>query len=241
VSHASGNLPAFFDSNLDLGRTGEVPVREIIAPLSEKIEGRPSCLVLGGGGFLGVNLCRRLRASGFYVRAFGRPSMFPQELKDVEWIEGDFADRAALAASTQDCGVVFHLAGDLSGDLARNVAPTIALLELSRAAGQRVVFVSSGGMIYGRAEQIPTPETAALEPITAYGICNLVIEKYLVLYGYLHGLDFRVLRVTNAFGPFQLAHRNQGLIAALISRALRDEPVEIWGDGPRFHLRGRRG
>jgi UDP-glucose 4-epimerase len=193
--------------------------------------GRQSCAVLGGGGFLGTNLCRRLLASNLTVRALGRRRLFPQQLEGVDWVDGDFADRAALAASTRGCGIVFHLVNDLSGDLVRHLAPTIALLESCRESGQRVVFVSSGGAIYGRTEQLPTPETAPLEPITSYGICNLVIEKYLALYGHLHGLDFRILRVTNAFGPFQVAHRDQGLIAALISSALREEPVDIWGDG----------
>jgi UDP-glucose 4-epimerase len=93
------------------------------------------------------------------------------------------------------------------------------------------VFASSGGTVYGRAQEIPTPETAPTDPICAYGISKLAIEKYLALFEHLHGLDFRVLRITNPFGPFQVALKNQGVIAALIARALRDEPVEIWGDG----------
>jgi len=71
----------------------------------------------------------------------------------------------------------------------------------------------------------------APEPITAYGISKLAIEKYLALYGHLHRLDYRVLRVTNPFGPFQIPIKNQGLIAALVSRAIRNEAIEIWGDG----------
>jgi UDP-glucose 4-epimerase len=100
-----------------------------------------------------------------------------------------------------------------------------------RQGVKRVVFVSSGGIIYGNARQIPTPETAPTEPICAYGISKLAIEKYLALFDHLHGLDYRILRITNPFGPFQTALKNQGVIAALISRALNGEPVEIWGDG----------
>jgi UDP-glucose 4-epimerase len=91
--------------------------------------------------------------------------------------------------------------------------------------------VSSGGTVYGKAKDVPTPETAATDPITAYGISNLALEKYLALHEHLYGLSYRVLRVTNAFGPFQVALKNQGIIAAVISRALRNESVEIWGDG----------
>jgi UDP-glucose 4-epimerase len=188
-----------------------------------------SCLVLGGGGFLGTNLCRRLRQQGCRVRAFGRRALFPQELAGIEWMQGNFADGAALAASLHDVDVVFHLIHGLEGDLAQNVFRTLALLKMSAELGQRMVFVSSGGAIYGRCSQIPTPETAPAEPMSAYGASNLAIEKQ--LHDHQNVLDFRILRVTNAFGPFQIAHKKQGLVAALIDCALRDQPVEIWGDG----------
>ena len=202
---------------------------------------QPSCVVFGGGGFIGTNLCRRLVASGYRVRAFGRRRLFPDELAGVEWCQGDFADGASVGAAIESCDVVFHLVHatmpqaadlDMAADVQNNIVPTLGLLEHSRRYGvKRVVFASSGGTVYGRARQIPTPETAPTDPICAYGISKLAIEKYLALFEHLHGLDFRVLRITNPFGPFQVALKNQGVIAALVARALRDEPVEIWGDG----------
>jgi UDP-glucose 4-epimerase len=201
----------------------------------------PSCIVLGGGGFIGTNLCRRLASSGAKVRAFGRRRMFPRALATVEWHQGDFSDTAALAAAIEGHDIVFHLVHattpypaslDAAADLQQNVASTLALLDISRSLDvKRIVFVSSGGIIYGRAMQFPTPETAPTDPITAYGISKLAIEKYLSLYEYLHGLEFRVLRVANPFGPFQVPTKNQGVIAALISGALEGKSVEIWGDG----------
>ena len=205
------------------------------------IPGRPACLVLGGGGFLGTNLCRRLVASGLRVRAFGRRALFPRALDGAEWLPGDFSDAAAVAAAVETTDVVFHLIHgttpqsanlDMAADLQHNIVPSLTLLDLSRKLGvQRIVFVSSGGTVYGKAKDVPTPETAATDPITAYGISNLALEKYLALHEHLYGLSYRVLRVTNAFGPFQVALKNQGIIAAVISRALRNESVEIWGDG----------
>jgi UDP-glucose 4-epimerase len=202
---------------------------------------KPSCVVLGGGGFIGTNLCRRLAKSGHRVRAFGRRSLFPADLRGVEWCPGELADVASVGAAIASFDVVFHLLHatmpqaanvDMVADLQTNVVPTIALLDDCRRTGvKRVVFASSGGTVYGNAQQIPTPETAPTEPICAYGISKLAIEKYLALFEHLHGLDFRVLRITNPFGPFQVALKNQGVIAALIARALRDETVEIWGDG----------
>lgn len=202
---------------------------------------KPSCVVLGGGGFIGTNLCRRLAAAGHRVRAFGRRCLFPDDLPGVEWYRGDFTDPGAVAAAIQSFDIVFHLIHatmpqqanlDMAGDLQNNVVPSIALLDLCRKfAVKRVVFVSSGGTVYGCPQQIPTPETAPTTPICSYGISKLAIEKYLALYEYLHGLDYRVLRIANPFGPFQTTLKDQGIIAALIARGLSGKPMEIWGDG----------
>lgn len=201
----------------------------------------PTCVVLGGGGFLGVNLCRRLAASGARVRAFGRRCLFPQDLAGVEWRQGDFCDTAALESAVASCDTVFHLVHtympqsadlNMAEDARQNVVTSLALLETCRKLKvRRIVFVSSGGVVYGPTAQVPTPETAATDPISAYGISKLAIEKYLRLYEHHHGLSFRVLRVANLFGPFQLPGKNQGVIAALISCALHNQEFQIWGDG----------
>ena len=200
-----------------------------------------SCLVLGGGGFVGTNLCRRLIGSGARVRAFGRSRTFAKGLAGVEWQQGKFEDLAALTPAVAGCDVVFHLIQattphsaniDMAGDLRASVTPTLALLDACREANvKRIVFMSSGGTVYGAAEEIPTRETAPTEPITAYGIVKLTIEKFLALHEHLHGLSFRVLRVANPFGPFQLPAKNQGLIAMLLSRAMKGQSTQIWGDG----------
>ena len=200
-----------------------------------------NCIVLGGGGFIGTNLCRRLLADSHRVRAFGRRRSFPDALDGVEWIEGDFSDSRALANAIGTCDVVYHLANsatplsanlDMADDIQRNVTGTLSMLDICRKLGvSRVVFVSSGGTIYGSPKQVPTPETALTDPITAYGISRLAVEKYLALNHHLHRLEYRILRVSNPYGPFQTPARNQGIVAALVSRAFSGEPIEIWGDG----------
>ncbi len=201
----------------------------------------PTCAVLGGGGFLGVNLCRRLASSGIRVRAFGRRCLFPQDLAGVEWRQGDFCDASALASAIAPCETVFHLVHsympqsadlNMAEDVRQNVIASLALLEISRKLRvKRIIFVSSGGIVYGPTPLMPTPETAATDPISAYGISKLTIEKYLQLYEHHYGLTFRVLRVANPFGPFQSPGKNQGVIAALISCALHNKEFEMWGDG----------
>ena len=204
------------------------------------LSGTP-CLVLGAGGFIGGHLCHALVRAGARVHGFGRRPAFPQALPPIRWTTGEFADRAALALAVDGADVVFHLLGgtnpevsnkDPIADLQVNTVASVQMLELCRAAGvQRVVFVSSGGTVYGVPKAAPIAEGAATDPISAYGINKLMVEKYLKLYAHLHGLRSVALRVANPFGPFQSPFRRQGVVAALIETQLAGRPVEIWGDG----------
>lgn len=199
------------------------------------------CAVVGAGGFIGTNLCRALAGKVRRLRAFGRRQLFPGALQGIEWYAGDFSEGPSLAAALEGFDTVVHLANaatpasaniDKIGDLNANVVPTIRLLDTCRQLGvKRVVFASSGGTVYGVPEILPTPETAATWPLTAYGVSKLAIEKYLALYRHLYGLDCRILRVANPFGPFQVPSKNQGVIAAFLFQVMAGAPLEIWGDG----------
>lgn len=208
--------------------------------MARALAGAP-CLVLGGGGFIGANLCRALVGLGARVEAFGRNSLFHEVLSGVTWSGGSFSDHEAVARAVEGNRFVFHLIGggipessnrDPGADLSASVLNTIRLLDLCRDAGvERLIFVSSGGTVYGIPRETPIPESAPTDPISAYGISKLATEKYLGLYRHLHRLDSVTLRVANAYGPYQVAARKQGLVAAIAQRALAGEPVEIWGSG----------
>ena len=210
-------------------------------PFESMVDRDFSYIVLGGGGFIGTNLCRHLASGGARVRAFSRHFSFPDPMAGVDLRTGDFGDTDALVAAIDGCDIVYHLVhatppqpanANMAGDIKNNVLPSLALFDLCRKLQvKRIVFLSSGGTVYGRSEILPTPETAPTDPITAYGISKLTIEKYLALHEHFHKTDYRVLRVTNPFGPFQTTIKNQGIVAMLIACGLRNEPIEIWGDG----------
>lgn len=210
------------------------------SPGAGALRGSP-CLVLGAGGFLGGHLCRELLRRGASVHGFGRRRSYPEALEGARWTTGEFSDRAALARAVDGAEHVFHLLGgttpessnkDPVADLEAGATASLHLLEICRAAGVRkVVFLSSGGTVYGIPASVPIREDAPTDPISAYGVSKLAVEKYLHLYRHLHGLDYAVLRVANPFGPWQNPDRRQGVVPALMQAVLDGRPPEIWGDG----------
>jgi UDP-glucose 4-epimerase len=197
-------------------------------------------LVLGGGGFIGKNLCRALVLEGNEVIAVGRSARPATLLPSIHWHQIDFADSHAVSVLTRDCQVVYHVVGNSSpqqsnenpsDDLEQSVAASVRFLDLTAHLGARIVFVSSGGTIYGSPEKIPVAEDALPSPTCAYAINKLAVEMYLDLFRRLRGLDYCVLRVANPFGPEQVTRRQQGVIAAFMRAAIAREPVTIWGDG----------
>lgn len=200
-----------------------------------------NCLVLGGGGFIGTNLCAELSRLGARVRGFGHQSAYAHPMPGTIWFHGEFSDAAALARAVESSDIIFHLISssipessnkDPIADLAASTIPSLHLLELCRASNVgKIVFISSGGTVYGPVAKIPTPETAATNPVSAYGISKLAIEKYIQLYHHLYDIDYRILRLANPYGQFQNPNRRQGIIAALMDRVMRGQELEIWGSG----------
>lgn len=216
------------------------------SPVSSRREsGMPKCLVLGGGGFIGTHLCRALLQRGYAVRVFERP--VPEQLAaersggPIEWIYGDFLNRSDVAEAVAGSDIIFHLISTTLPkssndnplyDVQTNLAGTLSVLEAARTGGaQRVIFVSSGGTVYGVPHSTPIAESHPTDPICSYGITKLAIEKYLHLYYTLHGLDYLVLRIANPFGEGQRPDATQGAIGVFLNRALRHEAIDIWGDG----------
>lgn len=202
-------------------------------------------LVIGGAGFIGSHLCDALLAEGHAVRVFDRIGVpryrnFSTN-EAIEWVEGDCTSSADIEHAVVGCEIVFHLVSttlpkssndDPIYDVESNVVGTLRLLEAAKRAGvEKVVFVSSGGTVYGIPRTVPIDESHPTDPVSSYGIGKLAIEKYLHLYYVLHGLEYTVLRVANPYGERQRAIASQGAVAVFMHRALHGESIEIWGDG----------
>jgi UDP-glucose 4-epimerase len=203
------------------------------------------CLILGGGGFLGSHLSDALIAEGHAVRVFERPNlqrMMNYEISDqVEWFEGDFVNREDVAGAVSGSDIIYHLIGTTLPkssndnpvyDIETNVIGTLNMLESARKERVRkIIFVSSGGTVYGIPKETPIKESHPTDPICSYGIGKLAIEKYLNLYSVLHGIDHCILRLSNPYGERQRVTGAQGAVAVFMYKTLCNEEIEIWGDG----------
>jgi UDP-glucose 4-epimerase len=117
-------------------------------------------------------------------------------------------------------------------DVESNLLSTLNLLEeCCRQNIKKIIFISSGGTVYGIPKSIPIKENHPTNPNCSYGIVKLAIEKYLELYKSLKGLDFKILRFGNPFGERQNPHLPQGLIIHLLYNIKLGKTIEIWGDG----------
>jgi UDP-glucose 4-epimerase len=204
------------------------------------------CLVVGGAGFIGSHIADALVQNGYPVRLFDLPrrkmTNVAHLLDRVEVAEGDFTNEADLERALRNVDYVFHLVGTTLPatsnenpiyDVESNLIGTLRLLQLARAAHiKKVIFISSGGTVYGIPETVPIPETHPTSPVCSYGITKLAIEKYLALFHHLYGLDYVILRASNPYGPRQQSiGAQQGVVSVFIDRIKRGEPITIWGDG----------
>jgi UDP-glucose 4-epimerase len=113
-----------------------------------------------------------------------------------------------------------------------NLLPSVSLFEAClHAKVGRVIFISSGGTIYGPARSLPIPETHPQNPINGYGINKLMVEKYLEMHNYLYGLDYTIVRPSVPYGPRQNPLGKQGAVAVFLYRVAKQLPIVIWGDG----------
>jgi UDP-glucose 4-epimerase len=199
-------------------------------------------LVIGGSGFIGSHVVDRLLVYGHSVRVFDRQAeRFRAPLHGVDYRFADFADTMALVEALSGVDAVYHLLSttvpgtadlDPKTDVHDNLIGTINLLESMQRLGLfRILFLSSGGTVYGIPDLIPIPETHALRPINSYGIVKASIEHYLQIYRRTRGFSPIIVRASNPFGPRQAHSGIQGLISTSLRRILAGQPVEIWGDG----------
>lgn len=208
-------------------------------------------LVTGGAGFIGSNLVDAVLARGDEVTVLdnlstGRRVNLEGALANgARLAEVDICDEAAVGAVFAEARpeLVFHLAAQIdvrrsvtepAFDAAVNVGGTANVLDAARAtAVERVVFVSTGGALYGEGadKQLPLPESTPIAPLSGYGQSKFSAEGYLGLYERLHGLSGMALRLGNVYGPRQDPLGEAGVVAIFCGLLKDGGAPTVYGDG----------
>jgi UDP-glucose 4-epimerase len=202
-------------------------------------------LITGGAGFIGSHVADGYLALGHEVvivddLSAGHRRNVPA---GARFYEADVTDSEVLAGilERERPEILNHHAAqksvrvsveDPAEDARVNVIGSLRLLELGRRQGvQKVIFISTGGAIYGDATQIPTPEEYPAWPVSPYGIAKLSVEHYLFYYADQFSLPYVVLRYANVYGPRQDPHGEAGVVAIFAERLLAEQECLIYGDG----------
>lgn len=204
-------------------------------------------LLLGAAGFIGTNLTIELAKKTEdeitlvdRSKAFFKP-IVSMDLKNVHILEADLTVDMDFDSILKEQEVVYHLVSTtvpttsnqhISQELVSNVIFSANLFEACIRCGvKKVVFVSSGGTVYGKEVDCPLKEKTATNPISSYGVQKITIEKLLYLYRYMYGLDYRIIRLANPYGPYQRPNGVLGAVTTFTYKALKRDEITVYGDG----------
>jgi len=207
---------------------------------------RALCCLIGGAGLIGKRLAKKLLELDRSVIVLDRsPPAAPVD--GIEYVVGDYGDESTFSGVIGKCDEIIDLAyasqpkssfEDPLSDLNQNVAPAVTLFR--RVIGsrriRRIIFISSGGTVYGSVPATPIREDAGTAPISPYGITKLTIEKYAFMFHRTHNLPVIVARPANAYGPGQQPFLGQGLVATAIGCALRGQRLPVYGNTVRDYV-----
>lgn len=198
--------------------------------------------LIGGAGFIGLAAARAMRAAGHepVVLDTGRRlQRCAADLAGTHTITVETLDFPGLRGALRGADAAVLLAWSsipatsmqsIPGDAAETVVAALRAVEAVGQAGVgRLVFISSGGAVYGPTRSLPVDEEHPTHPISAYGAGKLAVEKYLPLFQ--DSLSSVALRLSNPFGPYQLRGTPIGVIAGFARAMAAGAPVQVWGDG----------
>ena len=201
-------------------------------------------LVTGGAGFIGSHVVDQLIDRGYDVAIVDDLStgherninpkarlhkidIRAQELARVfEEERPDYVNHHAAQMNVR------RSVADPNFDAEVNILGTLNVIENAlRFDVKKLIYISSGGAVYGEPEYLPCDEQHPVNPLCQYGVSKHTVEHYLFLYNHNYGLDYAVLRYPNVYGPRQDPFGEAGVVAIFANQMLRDEQVTINGSG----------
>ena len=196
-------------------------------------------LVLGGNGFIGRNLVELLCLRNHEVYSFDLN--YPDnKTENVHYLVGDFFDDCVLKQVLDGMDIIYHAICTMNPGNSnckyimgyeRDLIQTMKLCDMLKDSGKKLVFLSSGGTVYGKQEVLPVTEESVPVPINHYGNLKLCIENTMRVFKYQNRMNILIARVANPYGPGQDYTKGVGFIDAAVKHAMRHETIEVWGDG----------
>ena len=196
-------------------------------------------LVLGGNGFIGKNLCTYISSMGHDVISFDMDYGFRESTK-ITYVKGDFFQDDDLIPYLKDVDVVFHAISTINPGNSNNkymqgythdFLQSVKLCDLSKQYHFKIIYLSSGGTVYGFQTHMPIDEETLAIPINHYGNLKLCIENTFRTFNKQFNTNVIIARIANPYGPGQDYSKGVGFIDAALKRAIHNQTIEIWGDG----------
>lgn len=196
-------------------------------------------LVLGGNGFIGKNLCKYISSMGHDVISFDMDYGFRESTK-ITYVKGDFFQDDDLIPYLKDVDVVFHAISTINPGNSNNkymqgythdFLQSVKLCDLSKQYHFKIIYLSSGGTVYGFQTHMPIDEETLAIPINHYGNLKLCIENTFRTFNKQFNTNVIIARIANPYGPGQDYSKGVGFIDAALKRAIHNQTIEIWGDG----------
>lgn len=201
---------------------------------------RNGILLIGGTGFLGTALARALATSGREVHVLAR-SAEPGQRAGVSYHCGAMDEARIVTPLLQKCNTVVHLAasstpGNLSAsmlsEIEHSLLPSARLLNIMEAVTpSRLLFISSGGSLYGNPQHLPVGEQQGTSPISCHAAGKISLEAFFTTFANASNIPLAILRPSNLYGPGQALRAGFGIVRTLLEKARQGKPIEIRGDG----------
>src|SRR3989304_861642 len=198
-------------------------------------------MVTGGAGFIGSHVVDAYIEEGHEVAVMDDLSSGKEENLNskARFFKADIrSEKAREVILAEKPDVINHHAAQISVpasveapflDADINVKGFLNVLEAGRVSRvKKVIFISSGGAVYGEAKECPTTERCEPTPLSPYAVTKLAGEKYLAFYGNQYGLDYTVLRYSNVYGPRQIPHGEAGVVAIFMERLISGKPCAVY-------------
>jgi UDP-glucose 4-epimerase len=202
------------------------------------LNGKKRLLVTGGAGFIGYHLCNKLRDLGHSVIAIDN-GLNTCRAKDNKYVLGDIRNEEDISEFIAGSDLVFHLAAQISVDRSIhypqetsdiNIVGTQKILEICKQSNVPMIFASSSE-IYGTSQTDTMSESHPLDAQSPYAASKVAGDRMCWAYYKTYGSDIRILRNFNTAGAYQSDNSYGAVIAIFVSRALKDEPLKIFGNG----------